>query len=250
MTGACFWASIYWNQVARRRRRDGFNQIVESLEAKTETPQHLRDTEQQLTQRIEELKQKGQDTTSLEKALSTVQEAMAVAAQQSLHAHLIQHKIFMLRWQNKLEPLIVDQPTNADVAEWQRCLQEVEAIQTEGEEAAKWLAQQSDLVALIEGASLQRTWAELLTGCERLKNELLTRQAAAAVESVKPLEETMPQASQVGETAADALRHVLVTHDFGGMSQAVKDLRAQEARLQAEREQTEQMARQAQRLGG
>lgn len=248
MTGACFWASIYWNQVARRRRRDGFIQIVESLETKTEMPQHLRDTEEQLTQRIEELKQKGQDTTALEKALSTVREAMSVAAQQSLHARLMLHKIFMLRWQNKLEPLIVDQPMNADVAEWQRRLQEVEAIQMEGQKGAEWLAEQSDLLALPEGVQLQQAWTELLAGCERLKNELLARQAIAAAESVKPLDETMPQASQVGETAADALRHVLVTHDFGGMNQAVKDLRAQEARLQAEREQAEQRARQVQRI--
>jgi hypothetical protein len=193
------------------------------------------------------LKQKGQETTALEKALSIVQEAMSVAAQQSLHARLMLQKVAMIRWQNKLEPLIVDQPSTADVAEWQRRIQQAEEIRAEGQTLAAQLAEQSDLLTLPEGAQLQQAWSESLAGCERLKNALLTRQAVAAAESVKPLEETVPL-SQVGGTAADALRHVLVTHDFGGMSQAVKDLRAQEARLQAEREQAEQMVRQVQRI--
>lgn len=86
--------------------------------------------------------------------------------------------------------------------------------------------------------------ARLATRARRDRSE---RRAGAAAEGVKPLEETVPL-SQVGKTVADAMRHVLVTHDFSDLNQAVTDLRAQEARLQAEREQAEQMARQAQRI--
>ncbi len=244
IAGALTW---YHRRRFKRRHRDCFQRIEESLQGKLEPPQPLRETEQQLTQRISELRQKGEDVTALEKALSTVREALSVATRQSFHARIMQHKIAMLRWQNKLEPLIVDQPMDADVAEWQRRLQEVEEIRAEGQTLAAQFAEQSDLLTLSEGAQLQQAWSESLAGCERLKNELLTRQAVAASESVKPLEEVVPL-SQVGKTTADALRYVLVTHDFGDLSTAVKNLREQEARLQAEREQAEQRARQAQRL--
>lgn len=240
--GTCGWAGVVNSRQSRYRRRDCFQQIEANLREELEPPQSLRETEEQLTQRIASLRQQGQDATALENALATVREALAVASERASRVRLIPARIAMIRWQNQLEPLLLDPPLAAGVDEWKRRLQRLREIRPEGQALATRLAEQTDLVALPEGARLQRSWSELLAGCERLENELLARQAVAAVAESRPSPKAALEAERAewDVTAEQALRHTLITEDFGDLDTAVTDLRAQQARLHAERELSEQ----------
>lgn len=256
-----YWAGCENNRRSASRQGDCFQQIARSLQERLALPQSLRDSEQQLTERIGELQGNGQDTAALDKALTTVRQAIVTAQEQSAHAQLLLQRIAMLRWQNKLEPLVMEAVAGDNVNVYKQRLQQAEALENEGRglltaftepafqpvEERHFLA--NDARVSEDEAQLRKTWEELLAGCERLKNELITQQALAAVEQVQsPVRNSTLQAT----TALDerqARAKVIMTTDFGNLQRAVADLREQETRLRANWEEAEKRAAVEQGIG-
>ncbi|MFN3648985.1 MAG: hypothetical protein ACK47B_05330 [Armatimonadota bacterium] len=226
-------------------RAECFRQIEEALRDERTASPELLGSAAQLKARVAEARREGRDASALERALAAVLAAASAEEERAAKARVVQCRIDMIRWQNQLEPLVLDRTGIREVSEWQRRIERVRELRGEGEARLRRLQEDSVLSELPEGKRLIAAWTELLPGCSRLEDELLAEQALCAVEAVQPLHEGVV-ARNLAQAALDSesvLRHVLITHDFGDLDRAVADLRAQQSRIHAEREAAEELVR-------
>lgn len=233
------WADQANRQQARFRRRDCLQQVEQSLQADLDPPAALLDAERHLRERIERLGKEGRETGDLERSLEEVREALADADRRRIRARALLFRIEATRWQNRLEPLVLEEPAVTDDAGWLQRSAQLRQTREEGEILLQRLEQEPGVAAVPEAQEARRRCAELLAAAERLESELLARQAAAAVREARPGSAPVVErdllTSQIA--AEQELRHALITHRAGDPDQTVRDLRSEQSRLHAETEQ-------------